>query len=183
LQESVDAAAHVGYECTIDQDAAFGFRQLTDIAVKAISPGINDPVTAAHAIGHMADLLTKLLGRRLGPTLHNDTDGVGRVVVPDRDLPYYLDVFCGPIRRYGRTEPTVLTALLRLLRDAATAVRDDEQRRHIADQVNLIVNELTEQANGQDTEQVTAMADRVRQSLEGDIAGAYRDRSGETRSI
>ncbi|WP_372507560.1 DUF2254 family protein [Mycolicibacterium doricum] len=39
---------------SIEHDAALGFRQLTDIAVKAISPGINDPVTAVHWVEHMA---------------------------------------------------------------------------------------------------------------------------------
>ena len=180
LEQAVNAAVRVGYERTIAQDAAFGFRQLTDIAVKALSPGINDPVTAAHAVGHMADLLVTLSGRRLGPTLHADADGVGRVVVPDRDLPYYLDLACGPIRRYGRAEPTVLVALLRMLRDVATAARDDGQRAHIADQADLIAAEA-----GPDgaPEEVRAMVWRVRQALAGDVRAAYRDRSGETRSV
>ena len=101
------AKVRIGFERTIAQDAASGFRQLTDIAVKALSPAINDPVTAAHAVGHLADLLVQLSGRRLGPTLHQDADAVGRVVVGDRDLPYYLDLVCGPVRRYGRADPAV----------------------------------------------------------------------------
>ena len=173
----------IGYERTIEQDAAFAFRQLTDIAVKALSPGINDPVTAAHAVGHMADLLVRLTGRRLGPTLHEDAEGTGRVVVPDRDLPYYLDLVCGPIRRYGRSEPTVLIALLRMLRDVATAARDDAQRQDLADQIGLIVEEVSETVGAHDAKQVQAMAQRVGQALDGDVRGAYADRSGETRSL
>jgi uncharacterized membrane protein len=180
---AVTDAVEIGYERTVEQDAAFGFRQLTDIAVKALSPAVNDPVTAAHAVGHLADLLVKLMGRRLGATLHQDRNGVGRVVVPDRDLPYYLDNVCGPIRRYGRAEPTVLIALLRMLRDGATAVRDDDQRAHLGRQTDLIVAELDDQPQGHDTATVRAMADRVRQAVHGDIHGAYADRSGETRSI
>ncbi|HEX8631125.1 MAG TPA: DUF2254 domain-containing protein [Catenuloplanes sp.] len=183
VRDAVTAAVVIGYERTVEQDAAFGFRQLTDIAVKALSPGINDPVTAAHAVGHMADLLVRLTGRRLGPTLHEDADGTGRVVVPDRDLPYYLELVCGPVRRYGRSEPTVLIALLRMLRDVASAVRDDAQREDLADQVGLIVGEVSETVAAHDAKQVQAMADRVRQAVDGDITGAYHDRSGETRSI
>jgi uncharacterized membrane protein len=183
VEKSITAAVLIGYERTVEQDAAFGFRQLTDIAVKALSPGINDPVTAAHAVGHMADLLVRLTGRRLGPTLHEDADGTGRVVVPDRDLPYYLELVCGPIRRYGRSEPTVLIALLRMLRDVATTTRDDAQRAHLADQVSLIVKEVSDTVGSHDAEQVRAMADRVGQALSGDVRAAYDDRSGETRSI
>jgi hypothetical protein len=62
----------------------------------------------------------------------------------------------------------------------ATAARDDCQRSHIARQADLIVAEA-----GQDDapEQVRAMARRVRQALGGDVRAAYRDRSGETRSL
>ena len=99
----------LGYERTVEQDAAFGFRQLEDIAVKALSPGINDPVTAAHAIGYMADFLVQVLGCRLGPTVHEDSDGVDRAIVPDRDIAYYIDLCCGQVRRYGRQEPQCST--------------------------------------------------------------------------
>ncbi|WP_158853436.1 DUF2254 domain-containing protein [Saccharothrix deserti] len=170
------------YERTVEQDAAFGFRQLTDIAVKALSPGINDPVTAIHAIGHMSDLLVKIAGRRLGGTLHEDDRRVGRVVVPDRDLTYYLDLACGQIRRYGRREPTVLNALLRMLRDVAAAARDDDQRAAIGAQVDLVTGEMPSSLSRYDVDAVEDMARRVRQTLAGDVRSAYRDRSGETRS-
>lgn len=127
-EEAVDRlvqdCVELGYERTVEQNSAFGFRQLEDIVVKALSPGINDPVTAAHAIGYMADLVVQLLGRRLGATVHGDDEGTAGAVVPDRDIAYYLDLACGQVRRYGRLEPTVLVALLRLLRDAATSSRE-----------------------------------------------------------
>lgn len=67
LSRAADEAIEFGFERTIEQDAALGFRQLTDIAVKAISPGVNDPVTAVHAIGYCAQLMRTLEGKRLGP--------------------------------------------------------------------------------------------------------------------
>lgn len=62
LEKAVKSAVHTGFERTSEQDAAFGLRQLTDIALKAISPGINDPVTAVHAVGHLTDLARRLRG-------------------------------------------------------------------------------------------------------------------------
>jgi uncharacterized membrane protein len=183
VRAAVYKAVQIGYERSIDQDAAFGFRQLTDIAVKALSPAINDPVTAAHAVGHIADLLVKLTGRRLGGTLHEDTDGVGRAIVPDRDLGYYLELACGPIRRYGRDEPIALTALLRMLRDVAVAARDDDQRQEVARQSTLVVAETSTSLAEHDQRQVADMADRVRPALRGEVRAAYADRSGETRSV
>lgn len=182
MADAVNAVIELGFERSIEQDAAFGFRQLTDIAVKAISPGINDPVTAVHCAGHMADLLVKLAGRRLGATLHDDAEGIGRAVVPDRDLEYYLELVCGPIRRFGRSEPTVLVGLLRMLRDVGCACRDDDQRAQVAAQAELIVAELPE-FESHDARTVTTMAERVQDALRGRTFEAYTDRSGETRSI
>ena len=50
---------------TIEQDPAFALRILVDIAVKALSPAINDPTTAVHVIDRIEDLLVLLAGRRL----------------------------------------------------------------------------------------------------------------------
>ncbi|PPK92866.1 putative membrane protein [Kineococcus xinjiangensis] len=183
LEEAIRSAVVVGYERTVEQDSAYGFRQLTDIAVKALSPGINDPVTAAHCIGHAADLLVQLEGKRLGPTLHEDSRGVGRVVVPDRDIRYYLDLVCGQIRRYGGREPTVLVALLRMLRDMATAVREDTNREEIERQVDLILAEVPDSLAAVDVQRVEDLAHRVRATLAGDVRRAYQDRAGETRSL
>ena len=179
----VRRVVEVGYERTLEQDAAFGLRQLEDIAVKAMSPGINDPVTAAAAAGHMADLLVRLTGCRLGPTLHEDDDGVGRVVVPDRDMRYYLDLTCGQLRRFGTAEPTVLVALLRMLRDVARACRDDEQRAEVARAADLVAGERDPRLGDVDAGSVEDLHRRVGLALDGRVHEAYADRSGDTRSI
>ncbi|HSP28998.1 MAG TPA: DUF2254 domain-containing protein [Ilumatobacteraceae bacterium] len=181
IAADVRRAVLIGYERTNDQDVAFGFRQLEDIAVKAMSPSINDPVTAAHAVGHMGALLVRLLRRRLGFTVHEDVDGVPRAVVPDRDLRYYLDLTCGQLRRFGQSEPSVLAAMLRMLRDVAYASRDDEQRCEVRRAAQLVVT----QASGirdADMEILSQLGHQVDLALSG-TPGAYDDRAGETRSL
>ncbi len=176
-------AVEVGVERTSEQDVAFGLRQLSDIAVKAISPGINDPVTAATSMAHSADVLVRLAGRRLGMQEHRDADGALRLLTPDRDYRYYLDLACGPVRRYGRHEPLVLSAVLRLLRDCAVAAQDEEQRREIARQRDLVLEELAADMLAYDQERVRDLAHRVTDALDGRVTEAYRDRAGETRSF
>jgi uncharacterized membrane protein len=183
LAEGAVAAVELGYERTSEQDIAFGLRQLTDIAVKALSPGINDPVTAVHAVGYSSDLLVRLHGRRLGPQVHCDDAGRPRVVLPDRDHRYYLDLACSQIRRYGRREPTVLVALLRLLRDVALAVRGEQQAEEVRRQVRLVVAETSEDLLPEDIAQVHDGARRVEQALAGRHGEAFTDRAGETRSV
>ena len=97
------------------------------------------PRRAPHAVAYCADVVVRLQGHHLGPQQHIAGDGRPRVVTPDRDHRYYLDLVCAPVRRSGRGEPQVLTALLRLLRDCAVAARDDRQRVEIARQVDLAV--------------------------------------------
>uniref|UniRef100_UPI0013DFAE5C DUF2254 domain-containing protein n=1 Tax=Modestobacter sp. KNN46-3 TaxID=2711218 RepID=UPI0013DFAE5C len=183
LVAALRGSINLGFERTEEQDVAFGVRQLVDIALKAISPGVNDPTTAAEALGYCSDLLVQLTGRRLGPQLHRDEDGIARAVLPDRDLHYYLDLSCAQIRRFGRDEPTVLTAVLRLLRDVAVHVRDDDQRRVVSDQVELVVAEMSDRLLDADQESVRDMAHRVSLALAGQVDDAYRDRAGTTRSI
>jgi uncharacterized membrane protein len=184
--EEIEAALKAGFERTPDQDVAFGFRQLEDIAVKAMSPGINDPVTACTAVGHMADLLVLLAGRRLGDLLHEDDDGVGRVIVPDRDLRYYLDLACGQLRRYSSGEPTVLAALLRMLRDLAAAVSGEGDERDAAEvrrAAGRVRDAMDDSLHPEDAQQVHDLHARVLAALEGRTLDAYTDRSGETRSV
>ncbi|GAA2442327.1 DUF2254 domain-containing protein [Streptomyces macrosporus] len=179
----VEGLLVLGYERTLEQDVAFGFRQLEDIAVKAVSPGINDPQTACTAVGHMADLLVRVAGSRLGATVHEDRDGVGRAVVPDRDLRYYLDLACGQLRRYASAEPTVLGALLRMLRDLAVAVRAEEDVAEVRRAADLVRDTVAPSVRPEDAEQVHDLHRRVVAALEGRTVEAYLDRSGETRSV
>ena len=54
LQEAVNDAVAVGATRTMQQDASYGLRQLADVALKALSPGVNDPTTAQDATFHTA---------------------------------------------------------------------------------------------------------------------------------
>lgn len=183
LADELLGSVELGFERTNEQDSALGLRQLTDIAVKAISPGINDPVTCGHAVGYCADLLVRLQGRELGEQQHVDKAGTIRVMTPDRDHRYYLDLVCGPVRRFGRREPLVLTALLRLLRDCAVTARTEEQRCELRRQADLVLAEMSDEVLPDDADAVRDLARRVALALDGDADGAYADRAGETRSV
>lgn len=137
FQHHLRFAVRLGFERTAEQDVAFGVRQLADIAVKALSPAINDPYTAIQALEHIGVVLAKLAPRRLGGQLL--TDGPATVWMPGRDLRYYLDLATGQIRRYGSAEPRVCLALIRVLRTTAWFCPDDDGRALVADQVRLVL--------------------------------------------
>ena len=73
--------AGYGPERTAAQDIGFGLRQLTDVTNKALSPGINDPTTAIHALGHASALLVEMAGLDLGADVLRDQHQSIRVVL------------------------------------------------------------------------------------------------------
>jgi uncharacterized membrane protein len=135
---AVHDSVRIGFERTVEQDAAFGVRQLADIASKALSPAINDPYTAAQALDHLSVVLSALAVRPLGNEHLVDGAGRVRVVVPGRDFGYFVDLACGQIRRFGKAEPRVVNALLRNLRDVGRFCAHDN-RRSVVRQVELVL--------------------------------------------
>ena len=161
----LDSGVRIGFERTLEQDAAFGIRQLVDVACKALSPAVNDPYTAVQAVDHLSVIFCTLARRPLGT--HVARDGQGVVIVPARRFGDYLAVMCGLIRRYGASEPTVANALLRLLGNCATVAGDDPERRAaIAEQARLIVSDAErEVAQPADLDFTHAEAESVRQAV------------------
>jgi uncharacterized membrane protein len=168
VRAAVRRAVRIGNERTMEQDVAFGVRQLADIASKALSPGINDPYTAVQALQHLSVVLGSLAGRRLGNQLLRDDKGTVRVAVPHRDLGYLLDLAFGQIRRYGAAEPRVVEALLRALRTTGRFCPDDASRALVADQVRLVLSDAeTCIRQAADLAPVRQHADRVLREVTG----------------
>jgi uncharacterized membrane protein len=124
----VDRTVRIGFERTLEQDPGFGFRQLVDVACKALSPAVNDPYTAIQAIEHLSVLFSALAAGPIGHHVACDRNGTARIIVPVRTFPEHLTLGLGLIRRYGAGEPTVVQALLRLLESCATATLDEPER-------------------------------------------------------
>jgi uncharacterized membrane protein len=139
MRHRVTAAVKTDFERTSAEDVAFGLQQITDVAVKALSPGINDPTTARHALGHSAALLIELAARELGPRVLTDSDGEVRLVLQGPDLGELLDLAVGPPSRYGAGDPDVLVQILRLLREVGWSARLPEQREAVGAQLERVM--------------------------------------------
>ena len=171
MQETLDAAVVVSTERTEEEDVAFGLRQLTDVAAKALSPGVNDPTTAVHALGHSSAFLCELVGRDLGDRVLSDEDGTVRVVLTRPSLPDLLDLGLTQPRRYGAADPLVLGRIADLLHELAwvctsTGRRDLPLERATGDQLRR----LTATAGQQDFDDVESAIlqekfDAVRETL------------------
>ncbi len=145
LAAAIDEALTIGPERTAAQDIAFGLRQLTDVAVKALSPGINDPTTAVHALDHSSALLCDLARRRPNPRVLHDDQQRLRAVIGEPGLPELLDLAIGQPRRYGAAEPDIQARLLTLLREVAWCTTDPRLHDAIRTQLDHINTTISAQ--------------------------------------
>jgi uncharacterized membrane protein len=112
----------LGVERTIEQDPAFAVRIMVDIAIRALSPAVNDPTTAVQVLDHLEDLL-----RLLGQTDLSD-QGIPLVemesglVVPIRRWDDYLTLSVTEIREYGARSIQVVRRLRAMLEELGESV-------------------------------------------------------------
>ncbi|MFI6448616.1 DUF2254 domain-containing protein [Kitasatospora sp. NPDC050543] len=139
LARALHHAVQIGPERTLQQDTAFGMRQLVDIALRTLSPAINDPYSAVQVLDRLTGLVCALGVLPLGDTRCPDRTGVLRVSSAGPGFAEYLDLACGQIRRYGCSEPAVCLALLKLLGAAASVVAEPGRRAAITGQVRLVL--------------------------------------------
>ena len=145
LESALARGLQTGFERTSAQDLAFGLRQVVDVAVKALSPGINDPTTAVQALSHASALVRELAVLDLGPHMRRDDDDEIRVVVPRPGFDALLALAVTQPRRYGAAEPAVLGRLLMLLREVAWASERPDHQAAVAAQLDLVCGTATEQ--------------------------------------
>jgi uncharacterized membrane protein len=108
-------------ERTFAQDPKYPLRLLVDIAIKALSPAINDPTTAVQAIDQIEDLLRRLGRRDLDAGYARDADGKLRLVHPMPTWEDYLTLAFDEIRQFGGTSVQVMRRLRSTLVDLAAA--------------------------------------------------------------
>jgi len=110
----------VGDSRTMQQDVGFGILRLVDIAVRALSPGVNDPNTANDVIVHLGVIALALWELPEAPSVR-ESDG-RTVIRTDLDHADYLHSAFDPIRRYGSGDPTVVLTMLRTLQTLLSEV-------------------------------------------------------------
>jgi len=118
-----------GLNRTFDQDPKYALRLLVDIAIKALSPAINDPTTAVQALDQIQDHLLRLGRRRLEIGAVRDSDGRLRLVVPYPSWEDFLRLAFEEIRFCGATSVQVMRRMRAMISDLIAAL---PQERHAA---------------------------------------------------
>ena len=103
----------------------FAFRIIVDIAIRALSPAVNDPTTAVLAIDQLERLLRELGGRQLDPGMIYDGADELRLIIPVPDWEDFVSLAVSEIRLYGISSiqvPRRLSAMLEHLMEACQSV-------------------------------------------------------------
>jgi uncharacterized membrane protein len=119
-EQELRDALELGAERTFEQDPKYAIRLLVDIAIKALSPAINDPTTAVQALDQIGDLLLRLGGRRLEVGSFRDGSGRVRLVIPFPSWDDFLHLGFEEILACGAKSVQVMRRMNALVADLLT---------------------------------------------------------------
>jgi len=122
------SAIEIGPTRTMQQDVEFGVVQIVDIALRAISPAVNDPTTAITCVDQLSSVLIRWVERVPPRSFYYDPPHILRVAVPWIDLNGLLDLAFEQIRHYAVADAGVSLRLMRALGDIASTVIDPGTR-------------------------------------------------------
>ncbi|NLX99003.1 MAG: DUF2254 domain-containing protein [Rhodopirellula sp.] len=122
---------------TVQHDAAFGIRQIVDIALKALSPGINDTTTAVMCVDYLAAILVRIAVRRM-PASHRLDQGVLRVIARGPSFESLLAEAFDQIRQNAAGNVAIMSRMLGAIQTIASLTTSASRRRALREQVQSI---------------------------------------------
>jgi uncharacterized membrane protein len=126
LIDRVNSSFALGNQRTPGQDIEFEVNQLVEIAIRALSPGVNDPFTAMTCVDHLGSALCRLAQRDMPSPYRHDTQDQLRVISPVFTFPDVTDAAFNQIRQYGRTSTAVTIRLLETITEVVGTVHRPE---------------------------------------------------------
>jgi uncharacterized membrane protein len=155
-------AIQLEHQRTFDQDPKYALRLLVDIAIKALSPAVNDPTTAVQALDEIEDLLRRIGTCHLEVGEVTDEYGVSRLVFPAPTWEDFLSLAFDEIRLYGATSLQVVRRLRTALYDLNRVVPLSRQKavRHYIEHLDFTAKHAIS-----DIEDLTTALQQDRQGL------------------
>jgi uncharacterized membrane protein len=138
VEREINGAFTLGASRTPTQDVEFAMDQLVEIAVRALSPGVNDPFTALTCIDRLGSALVRVVEREFPDPMCRDEDGNLRVVAAFAGFGSVVDAAFNQIRQYGHDSPAILMRLLETIAIVARRTENEEQRDVLLRHVEMI---------------------------------------------
>lgn len=172
----------IGAQRSADQDVAFGIQQIVDVALKGLSPGINDTTTALMCVDRLGAVLRRLATRRLLPRL--DAPAFERLIVTRApDFESMAACAFDPVRRAAAGNPDVLCRLVRTAEELLPLTPSPSRRQRIGHHLRATLEcaQRTIEAEAE-REAVVSEAQRSLAVLEASLAPALVTAFGTPRS-
>jgi len=165
MSTQVNGVYVISHQRTVEYDVAFGIRQIVDIAMKALSPGINDTTTAVMCVDYLAAILVRLAARRI-VTAHCLEHGMLRVIARGPSFESLLAEAFDQIRQNASGNVAIMSRQLGALQTIASQTTNPGRRRAVHEKVQWIA-ELAERtiASPYDRERFEKHLVRVRKEL------------------
>jgi uncharacterized membrane protein len=160
------AAFDLGSTRTLQQDVEFGVLQIVDVALKAISPAVNDPTTAINCVDQLSRILIRFASREPPEELLYDPPGVVRASIGWIHFERLLDAALEQIRMYSKTDVAVSLRLLRALSDIAASTPDPEFRRILVEHGMRIVAGCVEKLGEEELRELRGRQDALQSFTE-----------------
>jgi len=136
-ERRIRQALVLGDERTIDDDPAFAIRMIVDIAIKALSPAVNDPTTAVQCLHRIEDLLRYAASKHLSIGVVVDDEGMTRLVYPTPTWDDLVELALTEIRAFGAGQYQIARRLHALLDGLIADVPERRRPALVAQQVLL----------------------------------------------
>lgn len=165
LEARLQNAFIIGGNRTADQDPEFGVHQLVEIALRALSPGINDPFTAIACIDHLSGILAEIADRAERAPWRRDSRNTMRLALDAIEFRGVLDAAFNQIRQNAMGSPAVVLRLVEGLHRIAGSVRREDRRDAIRAQATMIYEASAERLRGGDLEALNERIDALNRTL------------------
>src|ERR1039457_2416082 len=142
-------AFHFGPTRNLEQDIEFGILQIVDIALKAISPAVNDPSTAISCVDQLSSILIRFASRKNPPTRFYDPPGILRVSIPCLGFDRLVESAFEQIRSYSKTDVAVSLRLMRAFTNITLTLPEGADRQLMVDQGRRLLAVFSD-SNGQE---------------------------------
>lgn len=138
LAGTVRRACIVGRDRTLWHDPEFAVKQLVEIALRALSPGVNEPFTAMTCIDRLTEGLACVAKARPPQSRWDDSTGRPRLWVQSQPFPLLLHAAFDPIRIFAGTNPAIYARLLDSLAELGLVVHGAPERRLLGEQADTV---------------------------------------------
>jgi uncharacterized membrane protein len=155
------------------QDVSFLFEQLVEIAVRALSPGVNDPFTAKSCINWLGVAIEYLFCRALPDQYRIDADNNVRVVAYPKKFGDFVAISLGQMIPYVSRDVNVSLHLCDTVEQIAAALRDDEQREALRDLLSALVDSCNRNLLDIDRPRVAERASDILADIDRPMFGHY----------